>query len=162
MLPLITVTLMLHVPTFLGASPVCVTKVTLEMEPLAMVSYREIPYLYNCSLQAGYLFSLFFFLGPPSSPTILSTSPQSTSITLTWSQPSMDVVDSYQISYSFTIRGCGTTMPTIVVSAAGSSREYFLTRLEENSDFTISITAMNGAGSSSPTITTTRTAIAGT
>ena len=33
MLPLTTVTLMLHVPTLLGASPVYVTKDTLEMEP---------------------------------------------------------------------------------------------------------------------------------
>ena len=36
-LPLTTVTLMLHVPTLLGASPVDVTKVTLEMEPLVKV-----------------------------------------------------------------------------------------------------------------------------
>ena len=37
MLPLITVTLMLTVPTLLGASSVHVTKDTLEMEPLAQV-----------------------------------------------------------------------------------------------------------------------------
>ena len=37
MLPLATVTLMLTVPTLLGASPVHVTKDTLEMEPLALV-----------------------------------------------------------------------------------------------------------------------------
>ena len=36
MLPLVT--LMLHVPTLLGASPVNVTKDTLEMESLAMVN----------------------------------------------------------------------------------------------------------------------------
>ena len=40
MLPLAT--LMLHVPTLLGASPVLVTKDTLEMEPLAWVlSYHK-------------------------------------------------------------------------------------------------------------------------
>ena len=38
-LPLTTVTLMLCVPTLLGASPVHVTKGTLEMEPLAMVNF---------------------------------------------------------------------------------------------------------------------------
>ena len=38
MLPLMTVTLMLHAPTLLGASTVHVTKDTLEMEPLVMVS----------------------------------------------------------------------------------------------------------------------------
>ena len=36
---LTTVTLMLHVPTLLGASPVHVTKDTLEMEPLATVNF---------------------------------------------------------------------------------------------------------------------------
>ena len=46
-------------------------------------------------------------------------------------------------------------------SVNGSSREYTLTGLEENSDFAISITAMNGAGSSPPANTTARTAIAG-
>ena len=40
---LLTVTLMLCVPTLLGASPVHVTKDTLEMEPLAWVlSYRYV------------------------------------------------------------------------------------------------------------------------
>ena len=43
----------------------------------------------------------------------------------------------------------------------GSSREYTLIGLEENSDFTISITAMNGAGSSPPATTTARTLIGG-
>ena len=95
--------------------------------------------------------------GPPSSP-IVATSPQSTSITLTWSQSPGDVMDSYQISYSFTIRGCGVEVGGDNVSTVnGSSREYTLTRLEENSDFTISITAMNGAGSSPPANTTART-----
>ena len=37
MLPLMTVTLMLHVLTLLGASPVHVTKDTVEMEPHVMV-----------------------------------------------------------------------------------------------------------------------------
>ena len=48
-----------------------------------------------------------------------------------------------------------------VSTVTGSSRDYTLTGLEENSDFTISITAMNGAGSSPPATTTARTAIAG-
>ena len=96
--------------------------------------------------------------GPPSPPAMLSTSPQSTAITLTWSQPPGDMVDSYQILYSFTIRGCGEVGGDNVST---SSREYTLTGLEENSDFTINITAMNGAGSSPPANTTARTLIDG-
>ena len=44
-----------------------------------------------------------------------------------------------------------------VSTVNGSSREYTLTGLEENSDFTISITAMNGAGSSPPARNTIKT-----
>ena len=40
-----------------------------------------------------------------------------------------------------------------------SSREYTLTGLEENSDVTINITAMNEAGSSSPANGTAKTLI---
>ena len=92
---------------------------------------------------------------------MLTTSPQSTSITLTWSQPPGDVVTSYNISYSYTIRGCGVPIIGTPMILAGSSREYSLMGLHENSDFTISITAINGAGSNSPAIATARTAIAG-
>ena len=99
---------------------------------------------------------ILWYSGPPSSPTMLTTSPQSISITLTWSQSPGNVVDSYQISYSFTIRGCGVEGGN-VSTVTGSSREYTLTGLEENSDFTISITAMNGAGSSPPATIITRT-----
>ena len=42
MLPLVT--LMLHVPTLLGASPVHVTTDTLEMEPLVKVRTQLEPY----------------------------------------------------------------------------------------------------------------------
>ena len=108
----------------------------------------------------GVNFDEYPLLVPPSSPAMLSTTSQSTSINLIWSQSPGDVVDSYQISYSFAIRGCGTPVNR-VASAPGSSREYTLTGLEENSYFTISITAMNGAGSSPPATTTASTAIAG-
>ena len=147
MLPLTTVTLMLIVPTLLGASSVHVTKDTLEMEPLAMVNFHT---------KLTMAFIIMWCSGPPNSPVMLSTSPQSTSITLTWSQSPGDVVDSYQISYSFTIRGCGMGGGH-VSTVNGSSREYTLTGLEENSDFTINITAMNGAGSSPPARNTTKT-----
>ena len=46
MLPLTTVTLMLHVPTLLGASHVHVNKDTLEMEPPALVKN-------NCIMQCS-------------------------------------------------------------------------------------------------------------
>ena len=102
------------------------------------------------------------YSGLPSPPTILNTSPQSTSITLTWSQPSGDVVDSYQISYSYTIRVCGNlVMNAANISVANSSRMYSLTGLEENSDYTIFLTAINVNGSSPTVNTAIRTTLAG-
>ena len=155
-----TVTLMLCVSTLLGASPVHVTKDTLEVALPALVSklhtiVQSINIIHNLIVT-----HTSAFIVPPPSPAMLTTSSQSTSITLTWSQSPGDVVDSYQISYSFTIRVCENP-GNGVTSAPGSSREYTLTGLEENSDFIISITAMNEAGSSPPVTTTARTAIAG-
>ena len=59
-------------------------------------------------------------------------------------------MDSYTISYSYITRGCnGTVLGGDTINGIdGSIRTYSLSNIEENSDFDISITAMNGAGSS--------------
>ena len=60
-------------------------------------------------------------------------------------------MDSYTLVYSYTFRGCDSTVfGDTITDIDGSSRSYTLSGLEENSDFDVSITAMNGAGSSSP------------
>ena len=108
---------------------------------------------FSFSLDMGLSNYQFNYSAPPTTPTGLShSSIQSTSINLTWSQPTGDIVDSYIITYSFTIRVCGVTGGSTVM-VGGSSREYTLTDLEENSDYTISITARNEAGDSPPTTT---------
>ena len=108
---------------------------------------------FSFSLDMGLSNYQFNYSAPPTTPTGLShSSIQSTSITLTWSQPTGDIVDSYIITYSFTIRVCGVPGGSTVM-VGGSSREYTLTDLEENSDYTISITARNEAGDSPPTTT---------
>ena len=87
---------------------------------------------------------------PPTTPVITKMTPQTTSIDLAWSQPAGDVVDSYTISYSFVTRGCDGTVlgGDTITGIDGSIRAYILSNLEENSDLEISITAVNGAGSS--------------
>ena len=89
-------------------------------------------------------------VGPPSTPTINTVTPLTTSINLVWSQRAGDVVDSYTLSYSYVTRGCeGTVLGGKTITGIyGSIRTYNLSWLEENSDFNISITAVNGAGSS--------------
>ena len=89
-------------------------------------------------------------MGPPFTPIITNMSPQTTSINLAWSQHAGDVVDSYTISYSYITRGCNGTVlgEDTIIGIDGHIRTYSLSNIEENSDFDISITAVNGAGSS--------------
>ncbi len=89
----------------------------------------------------------------PSPPLILTPQATSTSITLTWTQTTGDVVDSYTISYSFTVMGCdghsGSFGNNNIIGIDGSTRMYTLSGLEEYTEFAITLTAVNGAGSAS-------------
>ena len=164
---LITVTLMLTVPTPLVASPVPVTWATVEMALAVLVSAsswtvgelttsdpseQRIPY-HKVPLSPAVL--------PPSSPSLVSVTPRTTCITLVWTQPAGEVVDSYLITYSFTVTGCPGVDGNSMVTVSGSSSNHTLTGLEENSVVTISILARNGAGDSQAVGTTTSTFIAG-
>ena len=87
----------------------------------------------------------------PSTPANLrSPSKTSTTIDLTWTQPPGEVVDSFIISYSFSIFGCPGEDGSAMVLVAGSARSFTLTGLQEDSVFTISIQAVNAAGDSRP------------
>ena len=87
----------------------------------------------------------------PSSPQISTPQTSSTSITITWTQTTGDVVDSYTISYSFMVIGCdgvsGSTGNNNIMGIDGSARMYTLSGLEEYTEFMITLTAVNGAGS---------------
>ena len=102
---------------------------------------------------------MFIYVAPPpSSPTIVSTTPQSTSITITWTQPEGDVVNSYEITYSY--QGpCsdGTQSQTESGSISGDLRQLTAGELHEFSNYTITIIASNGAGNSPPVTTTAET-----
>lgn len=88
-------------------------------------------------------------------PVNLSTSAEATSITLIWGQPlqGVDDVDSYDISYNYTIHECkaesgAINFSTINVTLSGSLRNYtiqnsFATPVEEDSTYTISLMAAN-------------------
>ena len=73
-------------------------------------------------------------------------------------------MESYHILYSVMTRSCdrdGVSWNIIIVRD-GSTRNYTLSGLEENSDFNISIAAENGASSSpEPARISTNTLIAG-
>ena len=101
---------------------------------------------------------MFTLVLPPSSPSNLMATPRATSVQLTWSQPSMDVVDSYNISYMRTA-GCPDAPSGSRTSISGSVRSYDLSGLEENMTYDITITAINTANEmSAPISVTTLTA----
>ena len=77
--------------------------------------------------------------------------PGTTSVILNWTQSSMDVVDSYTISYSRTV-GCTEASPG---STTTTGSPYTLMGLQEDTTYEISITAMNSGGSRSTMATTT-------
>ena len=99
---------------------------------------------------------------PPPSPTDLTASSMATSIDLTWVQPTGDMVESYLISYTFSINGCpGEDDTRMIPLSDGTTRQYTISGVEEDARYTISITAMNGAGSNHPATIMTTTPIAG-
>ena len=106
------------------------------------------------------------FVDPLPSPTTLLVSPTSppTSITLIWEQPEgADAVNGYEINYSYQVIECardGDTrpFPTVTVTLNNGSlrhytitnSQYYTTPVEEDSQYTISITAFNSVGLSGP------------
>ena len=105
---------------------------------------------------------------------MVSRSSPATSISLTWDQPQgAEAVDGYEINYSYQINECvreGNTSPippVLVTLNNDSLRSYTVmnspsTPVEEDSRYTITITAVNSVGRSGPSNTvSTTTAQAG-
>ena len=80
----------------------------------------------------------------PSAPTRLIGIPGSRSISHTWSQSSLDVVDSYIISYTG-MTGCASA-PSGSLTITGLPTSYILSSLEEATDCVIAMKAKNTAG----------------
>ena len=99
----------------------------------------------------------------PKTPTNLTYSSRSpTSITLSWDQPAGVVVDRYVIVYTYQ-GGCSdyTQPENIATVNDGTAREYTLQNLQEFSDYSINITAVNDAGQSMQTHLKSTTQTAG-
>ena len=78
-------------------------------------------------------------LAPPTSIT-------ATTMSLSWTQPG-SAVDSYTVSYTYTIRQCGSgVMPGSQQITDGNARSFVLSGLEEDSDYTIALTANSAMG----------------
>ncbi len=78
-----------------------------------------------------------------------------TSITITWTLSSDIFIDRYKVSYMYTIRRCSASPGEAINDniSDGSARSYNLMSLNEDSTYTITVTAINDEGSRSSTIT---------
>ena len=92
-----------------------------------------------------------FFFSAPSTPTVTMTvSRSSTSLTLTWTQPEGEVVNSYEMVFSY--QGpCDGFTHTNIITVNSTTRQYTLTGLQELSTYTVNITAANAGGISAVT-----------
>ena len=85
----------------------------------------------------------------------VSTSSDATSVTVSWTPPSSGgVVDSYTLQYRVTVRGCGPPSQTISQSFTSEQRNDVINSLQEGSDVSGSISAVNIRGSTSATFAT--------
>ncbi len=77
----------------------------------------------------------------------------STTIIITWTQSSDIFIDRYEVSYMYTIRRCSASPGQGMNTLSGSAKSYNLMSLNEDSTYTITVTAINDEGSRSSTIT---------
>ena len=76
----------------------------------------------------------------PGQPSVTVSSTTATTISLFWSVPSGSMVDSYEVMWE----GDGTRSSTTITDGSTS---YTITGLEEDSSYTITVTATNASGS---------------
>ena len=90
-------------------------------------------------------------------PVLNTPETTATTISLSWTQSGSDV-DNYTVSSNYTIRQCGPGVMSGSISQSvsdGSARSYELSGLEEDSDYTITLTANSSTGTASSQISAT-------
>ncbi len=70
-------------------------------------------------------------------------------------------MDSYTVQYSASVRGCSLPLQTGGLTSTGTQRSIAINGLEEDSDVSVTITAVNIRGSTSASVFTTSTTTAG-
>ena len=119
---------------------------TISVLGICIENMYNTPWIYHVSLAVA--------------PVLMDATATSTTIALSWTQSSSSV-DSYTVSYTYTIRRCGSgPVSGSEEISDGNARSFTLTDLEEDSDYTITLTAISAAGqlTSNQISTTTTTA----
>lgn len=102
--------------------------------------------------------SPYYVVSHPSQPDVEISLRTSTSITLSWTQPSSgSFVDSYTVIYSAFVSGCShTARRSTIYDLSNSIRSFEITDLEEGSRVIVAVVAVNTGGQNySSTVDTT-------
>ena len=86
--------------------------------------------------------------GIPSQPDNLTAVPGSTSIHISWISIEEVVIHNYILQYSYSIRECESTSDVFNVSIDRYKRSHMLDKLEEDSEYSVSLVAINPSGRS--------------
>ena len=84
---------------------------------------------------------------PPGQPSVTVSSTTSTTISLSWSVPSGSVVDTYEVMWERDTSGECPDEDEGSATITDGSTSYTITLLEEDSSYTITVTATNAVGS---------------
>ena len=98
---------------------------------------------------------------PPGQPSVTVSSTTATTISLSWSVPSGSVVDSYEVVWERDTSGECPDEDEGSATITDGSTSYTITGLEEDSSYTITVTATNAAGSAASDPVTGMTGEAG-
>ena len=103
-----------------------------------------------------------YIAGPPSQPINLTAVPASKSISISWAIKDQEIIHSYHLQYSYIIRECHNINSSLMnMSLEKSGTNYKLKGLEEDSSFSISLVAVNPAGTSEEAIVMANTTQSG-
>ena len=83
----------------------------------------------------------------PGQPSVTLSSTKATTISLSWSVPSGSVVDSYEVMWERDTSGECPDEDEGSATITDGSTSYTITLLEEDSSYTITVTATNAVGS---------------
>ena len=99
--------------------------------------------------------NLFCYCIGPGIPRISIDNTTATSVSLSWSVPSGSVVDSYEVMWQRDTSGECPDEDEDSISLTDGSTSYDIMGLEEDSSYSITVTASNAAGSSAVSNTIT-------
>ena len=96
---------------------------------------------------------IYSVLEPGDVSNLQVTRPTATTLTITWRV--QGVIDRFVVSYNYTVKRCSAPQgaPRTDTITGGSRRSYMLTGLNQDSRYTITVRAMNTAGSTMATVT---------